>query len=311
MNLNGAEHPLPTLLRTEVHVMPRPVVVGLDGSPESFTAANWAAREARRRALPLSLVHASLRQTGDLPVPDGEDTVGHWARRILRDAEKELRDRYPELPLTAEQVPTAAATALLERAEGARMLVLGSRGLSGLAGFLLGSVGQQVLARTTCPVVMVRANERSATERAGDEVVVALQHLTEAPGPLLDFAFAAASARGAALRAVHVRKLPSSDYGYGLAAGPVGALDGDLEGQVSRELDNALEPWREKYPQVRVERTIDLAFVAGAVLRATAGAGLLVVGRRTHRSALGAHIGPVTHAVLHHSTVPVAVVPHV
>ncbi|WP_262704303.1 MULTISPECIES: universal stress protein [Streptomyces] len=290
--------------------MLRPVVVGLDGSPESFTAANWAAREAQRRGLPLHLVHAWLWQAGDLPAADSEDTVRHWAQRILHDGEKELSGRYPGLPLTAEQVPTTAVTALLERAEGAEMLVLGSRGLSALAGFLLGSVGQRVLAQATCPVVMVRANERSAAERPGDEVVVALQNLTEAPGPLLDFAFAAASARGATLRAVHVCKLPASDYGYGLAAGPVGYLDGDLEGRVNRELEKALEPWRTKYPRVTVERTIDLAFVAGAVLRATAGAGLLVVGRRTHRSVPGTHIGPVTHAVLHHSTVPVAVVPH-
>ncbi|WP_275560027.1 universal stress protein [Streptomyces sp. 5-6(2022)] len=290
--------------------MLRPIVVGLDGSPESFTAANWAAREARRRGLPLGLVHAWLRGTGDLPTPDSEDTVRHWAQRILRDAERELNGRHPDLPLTAEHVSTTAVTALLERAEGAEMLVLGSRGLSGLTGFLLGSVGQQVLARATCPVVMVRANERSAAERPGDEVVVALQNLKEAPGPLLDFAFAAASARGATLRAVHVRKLPSSDYGYSLATAPVGYLDGDLESQVNRELETALEPWRDKYPRVTVERTIDLAFVAGAVLRATAEAGLLVVGRRTHRSVPGTHIGPVAHAVLHHSTVPVAVVPH-
>ncbi|MEU5607715.1 universal stress protein [Streptomyces sparsogenes] len=293
--------------------MPRPVVVGLDGSPESFTAAHWAAHEAQRRGLPLSLVHAWLGQAGDLPAPDsgdGEDAVGHWAQRIPRDAEKELSGRYPDLPLTAEQVPTTAVSALLERAEGAEMLVLGSRGLSGLTGFLLGSVGQQVLARAACPVVMVRANERSAAERPGDEVVVALRNLAEAPGALLEFAFAAASARGATLRAVHVRRLPSSDYGYGLATGPVGYLDGDLELRVHRELEKALEPWREKYPRVRVERTIDLAFVAGAVLRAAAEAGLLVVGRRAHRSALGPHLGPVTHAVLHHSPVPVAVVPH-
>lgn len=182
MNLPGAEPPLPTPSYVKADVMLRPVVVGLDGSPESFTAANWAAREAQRRGLPLSLVHAWLRQAGDLPAADSEDTVRHWAQRILRDGGKELTGRYPELPLTAEQVPATAVTALLERAEGAEMLVLGSRGLSALTGFLLGAVGQQVLARATCPVVMVRANERSTAERPGDEVVVALQNLKAAPG---------------------------------------------------------------------------------------------------------------------------------
>ncbi|MER6779065.1 MULTISPECIES: universal stress protein [unclassified Streptomyces] len=50
--------------------------------------------------------------------------------------------------------------------------------------------------------------------------------------------------------------------------------------------------------------------VLGNLVRASQGAGLVVVGRRVRRSPLGAHLGSVAHAVLHHSTVPVAVIAH-
>ncbi len=49
---------------------------------------------------------------------------------------------------------------------------------------------------------------------------------------------------------------------------------------------------------------------AGHLVEASKEASLLIVGRRIRRAAVGAHIGPVTHAVLHHATTPVAVVPH-
>ncbi|MFC4466919.1 universal stress protein, partial [Streptomyces xiangluensis] len=42
----------------------------------------------------------------------------------------------------------------------------------------------------------------------------------------------------------------------------------------------------------------------------SSGASLVVVGRRIRRNPFGTHIGPVTHAVLHHATAPVAVVAH-
>jgi nucleotide-binding universal stress UspA family protein len=46
------------------------------------------------------------------------------------------------------------------------------------------------------------------------------------------------------------------------------------------------------------------------LIEAASDASLVVVGRRARRLSIGTHIGPVTHAVLHHSPAPVAVVPH-
>ncbi|MDQ0958082.1 nucleotide-binding universal stress UspA family protein [Streptomyces sp. B4I13] len=289
--------------------MLRPIVVGLDGSPESLAAADWAAREAQRRGLPLRLVHAWIWQPHDVPVSEDLETQKQWALRTLREAKEDLTARYPDLPVDTGQVSDLAAPVLLDQAEGAEMLVLGSRGHGAIAGFLLGSVGQQVLARAKSPVVMVRANERSAAEPDAGEVVVALQDLGELAEPLREFAFAAAAARGATLRTVHAWQLPPV-FGYNPAALHISDEDGGLEGWAARDLDELLKPWREKYPQVPVVQTLDLASASGVVLRAAIGAGLVVVGRKVHRPALGMRIGPVTHAVLHHAAAPVAVVPH-
>ncbi|MFI9749530.1 universal stress protein [Streptomyces collinus] len=289
--------------------MIRSIAVGLDGSPESLAAADWAAREAQRRDLPLHLVHAWIWQPHDVPVTQDLETQKDWALRILRETEEELRGRHPELTVGSEQVSGTAAEVLLGQAEKARILVLGSSGHGAIAGFLLGSVGQQVLARANSPVVMVRANARSAAKQDAGEVVVGLDDLGGTAAPMLDFAFGAAAARRAPLRAVHAPSLPPL-YGYGPAVGRLASQEGGITGQAEEALSDALRPWREKYPQVPVAHTVDLTRPSGVMLRAAAQAGLVVVGRRVHRPALGMRIGPVAHAVLHQAAAPVAVVPH-
>jgi nucleotide-binding universal stress UspA family protein len=292
-----------------------PIVVGLDGSPESRAAVDWAAREARRRGLPLRLVTAWIWRPVDVPSAQESEAQKQWARYMLNAAKEDLEERYPELPITAEQVPDLPTRALLEQAEGAEMLVLGSRGRGAIAGFLLGSVGQQVLTRAHVPVVLVRAHKTDAAQGApaadedGGEVVVAIQDRDEPAGELLDFAFAVAAARGATLRAVHAWSRPPV-FAYNPGAVPMGDEDGGMEARVEKELLEALTPWRQRYPQVEVVHTIDLATAAETVLQAARNAALVVVGRRTHRPALGMRIGPVTHGVIHHAAAPVAVVPH-
>ena len=136
--------------------MVRSDVAGLDGSPESRTAAEWAAREAKVRGLPLKVVHVwepVPEPMAEAPVLGGE-TQQHWSERIPRETARGLEERHPGIEVIAEQRTGQAAEALTAAAADAELLVLGSRGLGGLAGFLVGSVGRSVIAHTETPVVV-------------------------------------------------------------------------------------------------------------------------------------------------------------
>ncbi|WP_330342938.1 universal stress protein [Streptomyces sp. NBC_00557] len=298
--------------------MPRTITAGLDGSPESLTAADWAAREALLRDLPLHLVHALGRQ---LYAPLGGATQpslspGEQIRRadrMLRETEAVIARRHPGLQITTDSLTEEPVTALLGAAGTADLLVLGSRGLGGVTGFLVGSVAQAVVADSRRPVVLVRGGLRSEDERQPGgfgsgaapfrDVVLGLNS-TAPNDTVMGFAFEAASQRAARLRVVHGRspELPYYDNGGDLNA----ELHDELTGEMHRALAEALEPWRHKFPGVEVTEQAVIGKAGSHLVEASRDASLVVVGRRRRRTP----IGPVTHAVLHHATAPVAVVPH-
>ncbi|MYU24868.1 universal stress protein [Streptomyces sp. SID8352] len=300
--------------------MPRTITVGLDGSPESRAAAEWAAREAVLRDLPVTLLHVPH------PVPDpmaqapllGAETLQHWSERIPRESAEGLRLRHPAVEVRTEQRPGAPVDVLVEAAAEADLLVLGSRALSGLGGFLVGSVGQAVVARAEAPVVLVRTGTQAADEHVMDAtgipsattafrpVVVGVDLARPAEAPLA-FALDEARRRGTGLYVVHGWNL-SPYYAYSLAAG-VDASD-EAARQQAAELTGLLHPWRQKYPDVPVTEVSRLGSPARQLIEAARDASLVVVGRRRRRRPFGIHIGSVAHAVMHHSTVPVAVVAH-
>ncbi|NML54124.1 universal stress protein [Streptomyces sp. R302] len=304
----------------------RTVIAAVDGSAESRAAAQWAAREALLRGLPLHLVHAwqdwsrgfaHAPFTGTDTAPGDTAVTRHWAERVPRDVADRLREDHPGLQLSVEQVFGRPVDVLLSAAGKAEMLVLGSRGLGALGGFLTGSVSMPVIAHAERPVVLVRAGERAEDEmRTGDgaarpaqyrDVVLGLD-LTRPCDEVIEYAFATAAARGAALRVVHGRDAPLV-YGYD----PAAVDPGHVVARGLREasaLTDALRPWRGKFPQVDVKEQCVVGRAADHLVDASKDASLLVVGRRVRRAAIGTHLGPVTHAVLHHAAAPVAVVPH-
>jgi nucleotide-binding universal stress UspA family protein len=116
----------------------RTVTAGIDGSRESLAAAEWAAREARLRALPLRLVNVwepvpePMGREPVLGVATGPDDSGEsGVGRVLREAADGIRLRHPGLDPGVEQLTGRASEELLRVAHEGDLLVLGSRGLSG------------------------------------------------------------------------------------------------------------------------------------------------------------------------------------
>ncbi|MEV8035529.1 universal stress protein [Streptomyces sp. NPDC002742] len=117
------------------------------------------------------------------------------------------------------------------------------------------------------------------------------------------FAFEAALRRGALLHAVHAWGLPTPDRPSPPFAPPEEDR-GAREDEEVQLLADALRPWREKYPQVRVYEDVRLQSPRTALVHASDSAGLLVLGRG------GTALGPTLQAVLSRTMCPVTVVPH-
>ncbi|MFF4546923.1 universal stress protein [Streptomyces sp. NPDC001406] len=289
--------------------MTRPITAGVDGTEESLAALAWAGREAVRRELPLRVVHAWRFHPHEAEGAGDRDAQHRWVSDGVTEAVRAVTGRHPELTVTMDVVEGHAAEALVGAAAEAEMLVLGSRGHGAVVGFLLGSVGQQVIAEAARPVVLVRAGDRPAAEAAGREVVVGQQGGPQDSAAVLRFAFETAAARGATVRAVRAWTLPPV-FAYSPASLKLLDEAGGLEPYEKKALADALKPWRERFPAVRVAEQVEMGS-AGQVLLSVAGqAQLMVVGRRAHYTAVGARIGSVAHGVLHHADCPVAVVPH-
>ncbi|WP_409474244.1 universal stress protein [Streptomyces sp. HC307] len=287
--------------------MTRPITAGVDGSEESLAALAWAGREAVRRGLALRVVHA-WRYEPHAAVEGDRDTQAQWVRDTVAGAVRTVTERHPGLDVSADVLEGDAVDTLVAAAAEAELLVLGSRGQSRVVGFLLGSVGQQVIAATTRPVVLVRSGDRPAAEVDGREVVVGQEGGPEDSAAALGFAFETAAARGATVRAVRAWTLPPM---FAYSPGSLHLLD-EAGGPVPFEkkaLAEAVQPWRDRFPDVPVVEHVEMGS-AGQVLLSMAGrAQLMVVGRRARRTAVGARIGSVAHGVLHHADCPVAVVP--
>jgi nucleotide-binding universal stress UspA family protein len=287
--------------------MTRPITAGVDGTAESLAALDWAGREAVRRGLPLRVVHA-WRYAEALATAD-RDTQHRWVSEGVSEAVRAVCERHPELEVSVDVVEGEPVHALAGAAARAETLVLGSRGHGPVIGFLLGSVGQQVIAEAPRAVVLVRAEDQPTAEAAGRDVVVGQHGDPEDSAATLRFAFETAAARGATVRAVRAWTLPPV---FAYSPGSLKLLDdtGGLEPYERQALSEALRPWRERFPDVPVAEHVEMGS-AGQVLLSVAGrAQLMVVGRRSRRTAVGARIGSVAHGVLHHADCPVAVVPH-
>ncbi|MBU8859711.1 MULTISPECIES: universal stress protein [unclassified Micromonospora] len=134
-----------------------PVVVGSDGSESALRALGFAVERAAERDVPLRVLRA-WEPPGDRWVPPDFDPE-QVAASERAAAEAELapwRESFPDVPAEIEAVPGSASSLLVEASRSAQLVVVGSRGRGGLRGMLLGSVSQQLIQHSHCPVAVVR-----------------------------------------------------------------------------------------------------------------------------------------------------------
>ncbi|MFK4146237.1 universal stress protein [Streptomyces sp. NPDC004065] len=284
------------------------VVVGADGSASSLEAVEVAAREARLRAAGLRVVHAFIWPA--MHVPLGPSALGPpqggirgMVDRLVAEAVERARAVAPEIDVSHAVVTGEPLTVLEAQSRGAELVVVGSRGMGGFVGLMVGSTAVHLAAHGRCPVLVVRGRVR-----AEGPVVVGVDG-SAANAPAVDFAFAEAALREAPLVALHAwtpwnAQLPPPQDETAPYANPSGAL----AVEESRLLSEALAGRQERYPGVTVEHRVVRGRTRETLIEAGDSAQLTVVGARGRGGFTGLLLGSVSQALLHHARCPVAVV---
>ncbi|MDD7923234.1 universal stress protein [Actinomycetospora rhizophila] len=280
---------------------PAPVVVGVDGSVSGRDALDWAVAEAATRLRPLWIVHACPPpiDPGPLgPVPSLSPYTG--TSDVLQEAARRARLVAPEVEVTARLVSGGPVPALL--GQRASLIVVGSRGRSGVRRALAGSVSVAVSARAQCPVVVVPPLREVVPGPSRAQVVVGVDG-SYLSSRAIDFALRAAAQRGVGLTALHAWiPRPPVDSG-GLADDWAASRAAEC-----RALDGALAGRRGQFPTVAIKSKLACDDPAHALAVESAGAALVVVGSRGRGCMAGVLFGSVSQVLLHEAHCPIAVV---
>ncbi len=278
--------------------LPAPIVVGVDGSPCSDLALDWAIEEARLRRAPLRLVYVV-----DSPGPRGAygyltDEVTTFGDDLLAGARELAAAR--QVPATTAIVCDDAAHGLIREAKEAALLAVGSRGHGGFHDLLLGSTSLQTAMHATCPVAVIRPRTAPDPDE-GRRIVLGVDGSPRSAAAAR-VAFELASLHGIGLTVLHAWVGSLSEATAGLDTRDA------LEVRARMVLNDALAPWLSRYPEVDVRKLVLKQTAARALVEASAGAETVVVGCRGRGGFASLMLGSVSHALVHHAGCPVVVV---
>ncbi|MFF4622465.1 universal stress protein [Nonomuraea jabiensis] len=267
------------------------IVVGVDGSAPATAAVEWAAADAQRRGLAVRIVHVCQQW------PHSEST--EYCAGALEAAADRARQVAKGVEVTTEMLKGNVIDDLIAESRSADSLVVGSRGLGGFAGMVLGSVSMAVAGHSAGPVVVVRA----PSGLQHDRVVVGYDGSGHSEAAMT-YAIEQARARGAQLHVVFAWQVPAfSSYAV--------TYSSLLERIVRAEARTARErvvPWRESNPDLVITDEQLCEHPVKALMEAARTADLVVVGSHGLSGFASAVLGSVSHGVLHHVSCPVAVV---
>jgi nucleotide-binding universal stress UspA family protein len=224
-------------------------------------------------------------------------------RQVLTRTRTDLLAAHAGLTVRHEMASGATVSCLLDRSVDQAMLVVGTRGLSAIARTMIGSTSIATAGRSRVPVVVVPDVWRQE-DHSGEPIVVGIDpdEVHEKP---LRFAFSHARRCGVGVHLV-----------YAIDPEPESARAHSLEPEfyprakelAAQRVEDALLPFRRSFPDVALWHSEFRGHPVSTLLDVATRAQMIVVGRN-HTSRLGFPLGSLTREVLHHATVPVAVVP--
>ena len=282
------------------------IVVGVDGSPASWRALEWAAAEAARRHVSLHAVHAGW----NAPTPRlSAETAGAVAREscnygeeLLDETTTHLVEDWPDVEFSTELRPEDPADVLVELSWSAEVVVVGTHARSEISRLIFGSTAQRVANEAHCPVVLVP--DMAPVENATQVAVGASP--TPNGARAMDFACAEAALRGVGV--IALRSWP--DVSWNTRDGLGFSLDmslGAIEAAATAQLGRIVEEARQRHPDVTITPKV-VATPAEIALCDVEGAALVVVGCRRTESSHLSRMGSITSWVASHARCPVVVV---
>lgn len=285
------------------------IVVGVDGSPASKVAVQWAARDAELRKVPLTLVHVVRATAGtwlETPLlPEWMRGQRERGRQVIDDALKIVDESCQRGPAQVHcEMPSAnAVPALVDLSKNADLVVVGRHGTGTLRGRHMGSVTSGLVYHAHCPVAVIHDEAPPNADVAQSPVLVGIDGSPESELATA-IAFDEASRRKVGLVALHAWSDVSVFDSVVSRPGPGWP---ELKSMEDEALAERLAGWGERYPDVSVRRVVVREEPALPLVDQSQWAQLVVVGSHGRGGFAGMLLGSISAAVVMLARVPVIV----
>lgn len=292
------------------------ILVGTDGSERAQQAVGWAAREAHLRHTTLTILSAWTPQrladaslwavgyAGSRLLEEIRAQQVADAARMVETAALRVRDRYPELDVRTIQCEGDARHALVEHAEKASLLVVGSRGSGPIASVVLGSVAFWLTRHAEVPLAVVPTEARHAGDTLHEDGVIAGVSLDPLSAKVVAVAAEEADRRSCDLILAYCAwDGEASRHGWDHVA------ESDLDSLGVDAVNELAAVTAARFPQLRIRRRFARGNADRYLADVSAHHEVLVLGRRGASAIDPIGLGSVASAVFHSASCVVLVVP--